>query len=144
MTKYYHAAKAASLYLFVIANDLRPASPAPPVAQRPANMLYPPSGLSQTAQTRHRQNKVVCATFYLIKLILYVVLAQRHRQKNTYCTHTRARARFWFPSILIYYFNYLKKCLCLCASPILMRLCLCSGRLCLSVPSVPKGGYCGL
>jgi hypothetical protein len=134
----YHAAAAASLLSHcpgeyrdpgrpypVVA--VRPGTPVPPVASPPAN-IYKPVLASQVAQRRHRQNNAVCDTIFLIITAYYISMAQWHRQKTTYHTCVRARAcvnRFLlFNSI----FDYLKNCLCHCATPIKTRLRVCANR----------------
>jgi hypothetical protein len=141
MNGYYHAAIAASFLYYhdVTSAAVRPGTPVPPVALPPANMLISPSRLSQAAPTGHKQNKPVCDSYSLIISLIYSVWAQWHRQKSTYRTRMRARACENLHHLLIYKFNYLKNCLCHCALSVLTRLSVCSTRMFLSVPSVPKG-----
>jgi hypothetical protein len=112
-------------------------APVSPVAP-PAMIFIRPSRQAQAAQTRHRQILLVCDTFSLMTSVVYLIVAQWHRQKPTYCTRRRARACVLRLLILIYYFNYLKKCLCHCSQLTLLRFSVCSCRMFLSVPSVPN------
>lgn len=114
------------------------ALPQTPVAVRVLNMSIS-SVLAHTAQTRHRQNTLVCATLSLIISFCYDLLAQWHRQNPTYCTRTRARAvnRSYLLTLL---FNYYKKCLCHCAYPVWHWVCVCASRMC--QPYVPACAVC--
>ncbi len=145
MIKIIKAAQAApfiSCYSAKIAEGVRSTAPLPPVAQRQPNINIMPPEVAHTAQTMHRQNKLVCATFSLINSLFYLWAAHTHRQKSTYCmrAHMRTRARAVNRLLLLtYFFNYYKKCLCHCAVPMLARLCVCATRVCAYVLSVQKG-----
>jgi len=156
MINYNNAAKAASFESFhslrrcperyVVGNPvyfcalqyaLRPATPVSPIASRLPGLYIPPFEMAQVAQTRHRQNALVCATLSLIKSILYLGVAQWHRQNHNYCARARTRAVNRLYS-LTYYFYFIENCMCHCAYPVIARLCVCSTRMFLSVPCVPK------
>lgn len=138
--EYYNAALAASLLsLLFQCLSVRPGTAAPvsPVALLPAKIYIPPSRKAQAAPTRHTQNKVVCATLSLIILILYVVLAQWHRQKPTYCTPARARVCYR-SYLLILLFLLLRKLivpLCLACRAVDFRLCRPCVPVCAIVPN---------
>jgi hypothetical protein len=115
------------------------AAPPSPVASRRPYLYMPGQIQAHTAQTGNRQKTPVCDTFSSIILLLYGLRHIRHRQIPIYrMTRARARAvkRHNLLSIL-YYFK--EKRLCHCALPVLTRLCVCSFRMFLSVPCVPKG-----
>lgn len=138
-SRHYHAATAASLLSHYPGEHrdpgrpcpivaVRPGTPVPPVASPPAN-IYKPVLASQVAQRWHRQNNAVCDTIFLIITAYYISLAQWHRQKTIYRTCVRTRARVNRFSIFISISDYLKNCLCHCASPIPARLCVCATRM---------------
>jgi hypothetical protein len=124
-------------FCYLIAS-LRPGAPVSPVAQRRSNIYIPSSKMAQAAQTRNTQNTLVCDTFYLIISFICMWWHRRHIQITTYCRRTRARA-VNRPSLLSYYFNYLKIVCSYCSLPVLTWLCVCASRMFLSVPYVPKG-----
>jgi hypothetical protein len=148
LCKYYNAAVAASLLSSASLNRMRATvsagvlCPRAPIAQPPM-MIKPTPKVAQSSHARHNQNSPICDTFFIINLIVCLLLAQWHNQKHTYCARTHARTRVSRFILLISIFDYLKKCLCHCAILILTRLCVCSTRMFLIVPSVP-GGFCGI
>lgn len=150
MIKTNNAAQAASISSFrhtgasrypadirVLSIAYRAAFPVSPVAQHTPYIYNPASKVAHTAQTRNIQNKLVCATLYLITSFTYVWWHIRHIQKSTYCMRARARAVNRY-SLLDLYSNYLKIVCSYCALPVLTLVCVCSFRMFLSVPCVPK------
>ena len=117
------------------------AFPVSPVALRRTNIYIPSHFQAHTAQTGNREKTLVCSTFLLIILLIYGWWHIQHRQNPIY-RMTRARA-VKPPCFLSYLFYFKEKRLCHCALPVLTWLSVCSFRMFLSVPCVPKGECCG-